>query len=149
MNDKLTIRSNFCRSPSAGITFVQLSLADPSGKDEADINNIIARYRTTGTLVDPIDVDQDRRPEYGDVSSRAARDYQYALNKIVKARDDFYALDSKIRRKFNDDPRFFLTWLADSKNWDEAVELGLMKPKKAEPQPVVDVAPTDDSTSST
>ena len=143
------IRCNFMRSPAPGIVFTQESLTDPSGKDDADINNIIARYRTTGTLVDPLEVDQDRRPEYGDVSTRAARDYQYALNKVIAARDTFEALSAKVRRRFNDDPKEFLAFISDPKNADEAVALGLMKPKKAEPQPAPSVADTNDSTSAT
>ena len=51
-----------------------------SFRDECDINNIIARYETTGFLVDPM-VASRRTPSFGDFSKLP--DYMEAQNIIA------------------------------------------------------------------
>lgn len=88
-------------------------------KEECDINNILKRYENDGLLPDMIKVD----PQYGDFSNVAS--YQEACNITIKAQEQFLALSAKVRAKFNHDPAEMLAFVANPKNKEELVELGL------------------------
>lgn len=143
MSKDLEIRFNLRPRSSAGISFEQPSLTDPSGAAEADINYIIRKYETTGSLVDPLSVDTSRVPAFADVSSRAASDYQSALNKVIRARQLFDDLPASVRRRFGDDPKEMLRFIGDEKNREEAIQLGLIVPPAPAPEsaPVESVSP--------
>lgn len=97
-------------------------------RDECDINNILAQYRTTGMI--------------RHISARAAQgaymdlpepiDFQESTNIILQATTAFSSLPSKIRERFGNDPERFLEFMADPDNQDEAIKLGLAT-KKPEP----------------
>lgn len=110
------------------------SLAQQQFKEEADINNIIASYNTTGLLTNPL-VQSARQPMFGDFSN-LPQDYMQVQNQLLQAQADFMDLPAKIRQRFNNNPAELISFLQDSSNFDEAVELGLMeKISKPEPTP--------------
>lgn len=99
-------------------------------KDECDINNIIARYETSGLLTDPYHP-STRMYQFGDYS--AVKDYQDSLNFIIDSRAMFDDLPSRVRERFNYDPSQLLFFLADESNREEAVKLGLVDPPTPSP----------------
>ena len=99
-----------------------------SFKQECDINNIMAKYRKTGTALQRTD-----RPQYEDFSN--VGDYQDALNTILLADAMFGELDSSLRARFENNPQLFLDFVSDPDNQDEAYELGIASRPPAEPEP--------------
>jgi len=99
------------------------SLTQQHELEASDINNIIKKYQVTGELPEP------RFGSYVDISD--IPDYQTSLNIVQQADEAFKRLPSKVRGRFMNDPQTLLTWLRDSNNLSEAIELGLVeKPKK-------------------
>lgn len=90
-----------------------------SFKDECDVNNILKLYEQTGQLPDLI----KQNAQYGDFSDVVG--YQEALNTVMHAQEQFEALSSAVRERFNNDPAKFLAFMEDEKNVDEAVRMGL------------------------
>lgn len=88
-------------------------------KDEADINNIMARYMKTGQ----IDFVNKHEPQYGDVS---AVDFQTAMETVAQGKSMFADLPSAIRERFKNDPSLFLEFIGDEKNAQEAAKMGLL-----------------------
>lgn len=117
-------------SDQTGITFTEPSLTKQSFTEDADINVIVKRYGVTGTL--PQDY---RAPMYGDFTNIG--DYREALEAVMDAQERFMEIPADLRAKFRNDPQELLDFLADSKNRDEAIKLGLI-PKPAEPELVED-----------
>ncbi len=122
--------TRYSPGPSPAVEFVLPSLADQSQKDECDINRILARYRETGYLVDPLHPGT-RKPLFGDFTD--IPDYQAALDLIAKADDAFMKLPAKIRDRFSNNPQEIFDFLNDEKNRDEAVKLGLIDSKPEVP----------------
>lgn len=115
------------------------SLVRPEFQHDADINNILARYATTGWLVDPNSPRNDRKPTYDDWSKMPS--YQDSLDIVIKAEERFDALPVQIRERFNYDPQKLLDFLNDEKNYDEAVKLRLISPKPdPKPDPTISQA---------
>jgi phage internal scaffolding protein len=92
--------------------------------EEADINNIIARYERTGILVDPL-IDRRGQPMYGDFSNIDS--YFEAQLKVAQAKQLFEALPAKIRDRFGGDAGKLLAFVEDPENREEAIELGLIE----------------------
>lgn len=97
-------------------------------KNEANINSIMRRYKTTGTLVDPL-APRRGNPMYGDFSQ--VSDFQSAQNALIEAENAFMSLPSEIRRRFQNNPAEFLKFLENPENREEAIKLGLIE--KPEP----------------
>lgn len=108
------------------VTFTQPSLTKQSFRDEANINNIMARYEQTG-IVDNITT---ATPHYGDFSDVTS--YQDALNKINAAQALFDALPAQVRQKFENDPTLFLEFAQNPENYETMVAMGLAAPKTPE-----------------
>lgn len=110
-----------------GIVFDKPSMTIQSFKDDADINCIIARFENTGVLVDPT-VPVSRVPQFGDFSDLPS--YQEAQNVIVAATNAFYALSSKIRERFGNDPAAYFDFVRNLKEgsdeYVEAINLGIV-----------------------
>lgn len=66
------------------------------------------------------------KPYFGDFSE--PEDYHLALDRVLKADTAFSTLPSKLRKRFDNDPAELLKFLADEKNRDEAIQLGLVLP---------------------
>ena len=78
------------------------SLTQQQFKEEADINNIIASYNTTGLLTNPL-VQSARQPMFGDFSICHKITCSYK-NQLLQAQADFMDLPAKIRQRFNNNP---------------------------------------------
>jgi len=118
----MIIQSKYSRQyADPGISFVDSpSLTQQHFRDECDIRKIVAG------VVQPRIIPE---MSFGDFSSRAASDYQTALNKINEASTIFSSLPSDVRKRFNHDPKEFLKFMGNEENYDEAVSLGLVAPK--------------------
>lgn len=109
-------------------TFDKPSRTRQTEKDSSDINNIMRKYEKTGQL----DQLRSKNPSYGDFSS--IPDYQEGLNTVLRAQSQFNSLPARIRRRFDNDPKRLLAFVADPANREEMVTLGLIKgPHRAEP----------------
>lgn len=128
--------------PHARVTFDGLLLDPKTGefvkpktrtkqsfKAECDINNILQQYSATG-MIKHIRNEQAR---YADLPDEV--DFQSAMNTVIQAEAAFASLPSKVRNRFHNDPQEFLAFMADPKNKDEAIELGLVNRPPAEPKP--------------
>lgn len=113
-----------------GEAFETPSLTRQADADDCDINVMMARYQATG--VEPRV--NSREPQWGDFSS--VPQYQEALSIVAQAKADFDQLDAEARERFGNDPAGMLAFLADEKNRDEAVRLGLVMPPKPEDPPM-------------
>jgi len=128
MRTKIAGRFAFEKPP--GIVFNPLNPRDRSRtqqhfKDESDINKIIANYRKTGVLTDPLRA-PSRTPYYGDFTSLG--DYHTQQNAVINTQTRFNRLPAHIRDRFENDPTTLITWINDPKNKEEAEKLGL-RPK--------------------
>lgn len=115
------------------------SLTQQQFKEEADINNIIASYNTTGLLTNPL-VASARQPMFGDFSN-LPEDYMQVQNQLLEAQANFMDLPAKIRQRFNNNPAELIAFLQNPDNFDEAVELGLMEKIKSEFEPKPEPTP--------
>lgn len=115
----LKFRTPWRRPRTAGITFHEATLTKQSFKDECDINNILKRFERTGQLPELI----KQNPQYGEFADAPA--YQDALNLVLHAQEQFDALSSKVRERFNNDPTKFLEFASNPQNGEEMVRLGL------------------------
>lgn len=120
---------------SVAVTFVSPTLAQQHLLAETDINGIVAKYHKTGYLVDPLS-QRSGSPLFGDFS--AVSDYDTALRASIDCEDHFMALPSNIRARFRNSPQLLMEFLADENNFEEAVSLGLVKPKVVVPEPVLE-----------
>lgn len=92
-------------------------------KDQCDVNNIIAKYKQTGSWPG----DPNKKGVYADISG--ITDYQQSLQKVLDAQAAFQGLSSDLRTRFQNDPAQLLAFLQDPSNYDEGVKLGLFTPK--------------------
>lgn len=102
-------------------------------KDECDINVIMSRYDNNMNLIPPDLFVKNNKGVYGDFST--VKDYQSSLNQIIEAEDSFMALPAKVRAKFNNNPQELFAFLNDKKNYDEAINLGLITKPDPTPAP--------------
>jgi len=93
------------------------SLTKQSFKDECDINQIIAKAVRTGVLP------EGSQGLYSDVSDVPS--YQESLELVKRATEQFEALPAKLRKRLNNDPQEFLSFVHDPENIDELVKYGL------------------------
>lgn len=96
--------------------------------DQCDVNQIVAKYKTTGQWQHMT----NKQGVYADVSE--ITDYHSSVQKVLDANNAFMALPSTLRARFGNDPGELLAFLQDPKNREEAIKLGLID-KKAEPKP--------------
>lgn len=115
--------------PKTGEYFKPKTRTKQSFKAECDINNILQQYSATG-MIKHI---RNEQPRYADLPDDV--DFQSAMNTVIQAESAFASLPSKIRNRFHNDPQEFLAFMADPKNKDEAIELGLVNRPPAEPKP--------------
>jgi len=101
------------------VNFTKPSRTQKQFRDECDINNIIKRFQTTGQLPSMI----KNNPQYGNFAE--VTDYQTSLNLVIKAQEQFSALNARLRNRFNNDPAQFLAFVGDKANLQEMVKLGL------------------------
>lgn len=99
---------------------------------EANINNIVERWRRTGEQP----VYSTNIPQYGDFSS--VQDYMSALNTVRAAQEMFEALPARVRDAVKNSPEELLRFVANPENREQAEELGLFDVPPPTPEPVVE-----------
>lgn len=97
-----------------------LYVTEQAHKDSVDINKIVKKYSKTG-LIEHIN---HIEAAWGTLDGK---DFKDMMDKITGIQEDFDRLPSPIRNKFNHNPEKMLAYLADEKNTNEAIELGLLK----------------------
>jgi len=100
------------------------SLTKQEFKAECDINNILASYNRQMGVDFLAQYQGQVSGRFGDVSQ--VPDYQEALQTIEAANELFDAMPSKLRSRFENNPEHLLAFLADERNRDEAIQLGLI-----------------------
>lgn len=112
------------RTQKNGIVFDKPSRTKQSFAEECDVNNIMARYATFGV----IDHVNTAVPMSGDFTMAPA-DYQQAMDIIMNAEENFAALPSDVRKRFDNNPMNLLEFIQEpEKNYEEGVKLGIFKP---------------------
>lgn len=99
-------------------------------RDECDINVLMKRYRKTGLFPQY----PGQTPQY--VSNIGMPDYQQSLHIVMQAESEFNALNSELRKRFDNDPAKFLAFVNDPDNGEELVKLGLREKPPVDPGPV-------------
>lgn len=103
-------------------------LTSQAPREDVDINKIVKRMEA-GMLVDSRIL---REGVYEDVSDLS--DLSSAIIKVQKAWDDFMELPASVRERFDNNPTKLVDFLNDSKNRQEAIDLGLVnKPEPVNP----------------
>jgi len=92
-------------------------------RDMTDINAIMAKYQR-GEAITHLN---KRRGVYGDFSQ--VSDYRSSLDIVINAQKAFMGLPSRVRKRFQNDPQGVIDFVSDPKNYNEAVELGLIDKK--------------------
>ena len=115
------------------------SLTQQQFAEEADINNIIASYNTTGLLTNPL-LQSAREPLYGDFSN-LPEDYLQVQNQLLEAQTQFMELPAKIRQRFNNNPADLISFLQNPENVEEAISLGLVENISTLPEPAAKPEP--------
>lgn len=112
------------------------SLVVPEFAFECDINNLVkTRVEKSGRqtayytgLVSSLPADTSTA-KYGDFTSYTSDKLAESLNIVSTARSQFESLPSHIRDRFSNDPVKLVAFVDNPSNYDEAVKLGLAKPK--------------------
>ncbi|WGL31180.1 internal scaffolding protein [Dipodfec virus UOA04_Rod_760] len=129
MATKFNTRYSHKRFEGDGIEFKEASLTEQQFAFETDINNIVKGF-VTSTV-------NDKKPLFNlEISPDM---YNDALNIIADASSQFENLPVSIRTEFDNDPQKLLAFVQDDKNYDRAVELGLIEKKvtpSIKPQPL-------------
>jgi phage internal scaffolding protein len=93
--------------------------------EDADINNIMARYVKTGT----VPMYMDRNMLDGDMHVMSYHEMQ---NVIADANSAFASLPATVRARFENDPAKYIEFVSDENNLEEARELGMLSPEAVE-----------------
>lgn len=105
--------------------FPERSRTKPEFQKDANINRIMKKYKRTGILGDPLAY---RDMHYGDFAN--GNDFAEMAIKVADAQQEFLSLSAEVRNRFQNDPSKLLDFLADPRNDEEAIKLGLKeKPK--------------------
>ena len=80
----------------------QESIVQQHAKDECDINNIMAKYRSTGTITHV----RGGAPTFDDVSDVVS--FHDAMSIITAADEAFMGLPSDLRKRYSNDPAMLL-----------------------------------------
>jgi uncharacterized protein YigA (DUF484 family) len=118
------------------------SLVQQNMKDKTDINKIMKKYEKTG-LIDHLNKNPEAR-DYGDFTN--IEDFQSAMIQVEEAKEAFMTLSASLRKRFNHDPGELIAFVADAKNKDEAIELGLIPKPVESGQPTLSNPPKEAST---
>lgn len=110
-------------SDSHGLACRDESLTVQADAEQSDINFIVRQFGVTKELPYGGDI-----PSYDDFSD-APNDFHQAMNYIRSTDEFFMEFPANVRAKFDNDAGALLDYLADSKNYDEAVSLGIVLPR--------------------
>lgn len=126
-------------APRVVNTVTGKSRTEKAHQKRVNVNTIVAKANRTGLLPG-----RSFPGFYGDFTG--VSDYRTCVEKLMQAEDNFMALPSKVRKRFNNDPAELLDFLSDDKNRKEAIELGILEkepyvpntPPVASPPPPVE-----------
>lgn len=112
-------------APKQGLEFKEPSMTDQSFKDECDMGKLVDRYNKTGFFYNPLTAHQNkpRQPIFEDFADVPT--FQDAQEVIARSQAQFESLPAKLRDYFDNDPALMLAFVADPKNHDKCVELGI------------------------
>lgn len=99
------------------------SMTQQNFAEEVDVNTIVNRAIKSGVLADSASM-AGRVAIFGDFSG--VGDFKSCLDKVIAAQGAFNDLPLDIKQRFNFDPGAIIDFLADPKNVEEAVKLGLL-----------------------
>lgn len=125
----MEIRSAYGPKLKVSLTTPENSRTKQAFKDECDVNKIVRKFEKTGLL----DFVNTRSPQYGDVTGI---NFDTAMQTISQANELFADMPAKLRKRFNNEPGEFLTFIQDPANKAEALALGLLKKPDPVPQPI-------------
>jgi len=97
------------------------TLTQQQYKDQVDVNNIMKRYKKTGSLSHVRNAQQGAYLDLTEIP-----DYAESLMQVKKAQESFEMIPAELRIKFNNDPKQLINYLKDPKNKDEAIKHGLL-----------------------
>lgn len=123
---KTKIHSLYNKPPKIKKTFNTPGRTQQHFKNECDINYIMRKYAKTGVLTDPNAINGSQ-PTFGDFSNLP--DLQEAKQIVIDANLMFEGLNSKIRKRFGNDPIKLIEFLRDPENKEEAIKLGIVNPE--------------------
>lgn len=124
----VTIKKPYEAKERVGISFQEQGMTEQCHKADCDINTILKRYDKTGLITHVNNAVAD----YGDYTE--INEYQESLNLVIRAQENFEAMPSEIRKKFDFDPGQFLEFATNPANKEEMIKLGLANaPKVVEP----------------
>lgn len=103
----------------------EASMTEQQFAKESDPNHIIKKYGYQN-LPQPQGL-------YADTTE--VPDLSTALDVVSKAQASFDALPSNLRERFGNSPELLLKFLADPKNKDEGISLGLLASPQKDPEP--------------
>lgn len=112
-------------------TFSKPSLAVQAEKENCDINVIVRRFGQ-GSQIPMIPREPFERGAYVDIC-----DYRTAMDAVRAGKEAFMRLPAQLRKRFAHDPQVYMEFVADPKNFDEMVRLGMAtkkEPPKEEPK---------------
>lgn len=95
---------------------------------DADINTIIERFGIGYEM--PLNTTP---PEQGDFTNLP--DFTGAVKMVRAAQEVFNALPAKVRSRFQNEPEKYIEFFHDPENYDEALKLGLVKPRPPKDNP--------------
>lgn len=90
-------------------------------KEQCDVNNIMAKYKKTGTITH---VRNAANGVYMDLTE--IPDLLTARLQLQEAETAFLQMPASLRHKFNNDPAELISYLSNPSNHTEAIHLGLM-----------------------
>jgi phage internal scaffolding protein len=108
-------------SDETGLFCPEPTLAQQSGKDEADINIIMAKFGQGQALPENF-----RPPQYGDFVG--INTYHDAMNQVALANEAFDTMPAEMRARFHNNPVELMAFLDTETNRPEAIKLGLIPP---------------------
>jgi phage internal scaffolding protein len=128
VNKDVKFKTRYTHKSDKGTSFPKgddksLSRTQQHFRKEANINSIVAKYRTSGLLTNPMHK-ATLYPEFGDFSN--VTDFQTMQNKMIEINDYFMSLPANIRKEFDNSPQKLMAFMSDEQNIDKARELGLV-----------------------
>jgi len=106
------------------ISFPKQGRTKRSFLQECDINSIVRKFNHNGQLSTQI----KQNPIYANFADLPS--YQQALDTVIKAQEQFDALPSELREKFNNEPSEFLSFVSNPANTHELIKLGLSQERE-------------------
>ncbi|MBR6730596.1 MAG: hypothetical protein IKL90_04560 [Alphaproteobacteria bacterium] len=91
---------------------------------DCDVNTTVARYVRTGAFGAPNEIPTNP-PDFSGFDQNFS--FFKAQCMVAKAQQEFDALPSSIRSRFDNNPGKLISFLEDSSNQEEAVKLGLVE----------------------